>query len=360
MAGISGAETNVGWAFSNTWGTPASVTKGALLTSTDGLDGGPALVDDEAFNQAFLGEGEVGDWPAQTPEIGMQLRYEGSAPQFIAMAMGSAAAPASISGVAADSLVAYRHDLTLAQRLTKFITLAVDMGNPSQYVLECPSLKVHGFSVRVGDNGRMMVGFPAVGAKVNYNSTTNTNSTVAGASAYGASMLHRVYRKQGVFRMNLQGGNTLAATDAIGTVQDITVGAQTPVTTGDAVVGQDYILEPEIDGFSEFPVSLTFARANTVTLNSLAMASKTGATFKADLTFTGGYINSTTQRSIKFEWPALQIDPTSFKAAVTGHSQVRPTVNFRAKLAVSSPQGMAFVQPLKISVINTNSANLLS
>lgn len=358
MAGVTGAEVNVGWAFSNTWGTPASVTKGAYLQSTDGLDGGPAIVDDDAFNQSFIGEGEVGDYPALTPEIGMQLRYEGAAPQWMAAAMGSAAAPAVVSSIAASSLVAYSHVLTLAPRPSKFLTLAADMGNPSQYVLEVPSLKVRGFTCKVGDNGKMQVSFPSTGAKPVYISSVNINSTVGAAAATG-TLLNRTYRMQGTFRMNLQSAGALAAGDAYVNARDITFGVNVPMTGDeDHVFGQDYIIEPDVDGFPDFPVEVTFASMNTVSANSFAIGLKNGAIFKADLTFLGGYINSTTQRTHLFQWPALQVH--GFKASAASHGKIRPVVTFRGKKATAAPTGMAFTDPVRISVVNQNSANLLT
>jgi hypothetical protein len=349
MPGVTGADVKAAFAVSNTWGTPASVTAQVLLTTTEGLDGMPTLVDDDAFNQSFLGEGESGDYPALTPELGMQLRYEGAAPKFIAYAMGSAAAPSSVSS-GPNSITAYSHLLTMAASLTKYLTLAID---ETEYVLEVPSLKIRGYSLKVGENGRMMITFPAVGAKPSYASTVNTNSTVGGATA--ASLLNRAYRRQGVFRMNLQSAGSLAASDANAYVTDITMGAQTPLTTDDFVFGQDYIIEPTFSGFAEFPLDITFAQMNTTTANSLVIAAQTAKVFKADLTFTGAYINSTTPRSITFEWPALQI--VDFKAPVTGHNAVKPVVSFRAKQASAAPTGMAFTTP-RCTIVNTNSANL--
>jgi hypothetical protein len=349
MPGVTGANVTAAFAVSNTWGTPASVTAQVLLTTTEGMDGMPALVDDDAFNQTFLGEGESGDFPALTPELGMQLRYEGAAPKFIAYAMGSAAAPSSVSS-GANSITAYSHLLTMAASITKYLTLAVD---ESQYVLEIPSLKVRGYSLKVGENGKMMISFPTVGAKPNYASTTNTNSTVGGASS--ASLLNRVYRRQGTFRMNLQSAGSLAAGDVNGFVTDITVGTQVPLTTDDYVFGQDYILEPDFSGFAEFPFEITFAKMNTTTANSLILAAQTAKVFKADLSFVGAYINSTTQRSITFEWPALQVK--AFAAPVTGHTSVKPKLSFVGKQASAAPTGMAFTTP-RVTIVNTNSANL--
>jgi hypothetical protein len=354
--GVTGREVTAGYARSSTWGVPASVTAGLLISGTEGWDGGPTIVDDDAFNQTFRGAGDAGDFAPPTPDLAMQLRYEEACPKFLAAAMGSASAPSSISS-GANSITAFQHVLTLASHLSHFFTFAAAMGSPAQYIAEIPTAKIKGFTIKVGDNGRMLVTFPTVGNKPVYDSTVNTNSTVAGATV--AALGNRVFRSSGTFRMNVQGAGSLVAADVQTVAKEITFGTTRPLAQDDHCFdGNGYIIEPEDDGFAEFPVEITFARMNTVSANSLATALKAAGTFKADMTFLGPFINSTSQRKMQFEWPALQL--TGFKASVTGQNQVRPVGTFTGRLAASSPVGMAFVSPLQITVVNTNSANLLA
>ena len=352
MAGVTGREVKAAFARATTWGTPVSVTRQILINGTDGFDAMPAIVDDESINQTFLLAGEVGDQQPLSPTIGMIARYE-DVDTFIAACHGSAAAPTAISSQgAATSLVAYSHIVTLATELTHFFTLAVDM---SQYVKEIPALKLTGYTLRVGENGRMNIEFTAIGNKATYDSTTNTNSTVSAARA--TSLGNRLFRKNGRFRMNLQSAGALGSSDEMAIVREISLGTSRPVAGDDFVFNQDYIIEPDDSGFPEFPVEITFARMNTVSANSLANALSTAKVFKADWRFLGPYINSTTQRQMTFEMPALQI--RSFKAAAAGGDQVRPMATFHAKLAASAPTGMAFTDPVKLTIINANSQNLL-
>lgn len=356
MAGITGRVVKAAYARTNTWGTPASVTKQILMTDTGGLDSSVSLVDDETFNQSFLGEAEAGDHAALSQELPFVLRYE-DLDVWLAAGMGSAAAPSVVSSVAANSLVAYSHVVDLAPELGDiWYTLAIDT---TRYVLEVPSLKVRGYSLKVGDNGRMMVSFPVVGAKVTYDSTVNTNSTVGGATA--ASIGNRVFRKDGRFRMNVQSAGSLAAADEISIAKDIAFNAGRPLATEDHVFNQDYIIAPDGDGYPELALEVTYARMNTVAANSLAIAISAARTFKADWQFTpatGGYINSTTKRSFLFQFPALQL--YSYKAPITGPNQVRPQATFRAKLASAAPTGMSGVtNPFRLTIVNANSATLI-
>lgn len=353
MAGITGRRVTAAYARSNTWGTPASVTRQILLSSTEGLDQQIGMVEDDSFNQSWQAPGEAGDYLPIQQEIPMTLRYE-NVDTWLAAACGSAAAPTVVSSQAANSLVAYSHTVTLATELTQFFTLAVDF---AQYVLEVPTFKIRGFSIRVGENGRMMVNFPISGAKAVYDSAVNTNSTVAGAAV--ASIGNRVFRKFARVRYNATDASTLGATDTATVLREFSIGALRPMADQDVVCNQDYIIEPDDDGFAEFPVEFTFARMNTISANSLARALASIPTYKLEILFTGAYINSTTQRSLKIEAPAMQL--ASYRAPVTGQGQVRPIAAFKLRSTTTAPQGMTgLTAPLRMTIINANSANLLA
>jgi len=351
MPGITGREVAAAYVQGAAWGTAASVTHQILIRSTDGLDRKPQLVDDEEFNSAFIGEGEIGDDDPIAQTLSMQARFE-TIDTWIAAACGSAAAPSVVSSVAADSLIAYQHDITLATELTHFFTLAVDK---TQYVQEIPSLRVRGFSMRVGDQGRMMIEFPIVGNKTDYASTVNTNSTVGGATS--APLGNRLFRSNGRFRMNIHTAGALGSGDEVAIIKDANFQYSRPLADDDHVFNQTYIYEPDDDGFADLQIEVTYARMHTVSANSLAIGLAAGRVFKADLYWTGPYINSDTQRSLLLECPALQL--ASFNGAVTGHNQVRPTAIFRMKAASSAPTGMAFTAPFRATLVNMNSATLI-
>lgn len=358
MAGLNGRDVKVAFTRAVTWGTPASVTKQINLKSLDGFQAKPGIVVDESFNQRFIGQGEVGDYEPSTPELQMDLRYDGSGPLLIAAAMGSAAAPVVVTSVAAGSLVAYSHVLTLATDLTKFYTFAVDYGGAgagTNFVLELPTAKPKAFSISVGENGKMGLSVPLVAGKAVYSSAVNTNSTVHAAAV--DPLANRVFRKQGVFRVNLQSAGSLVAGDAL-QVKEIVLGTSRPLADADHVFGLDYIIEPDDDGWAEFTLELVFPRMNTANANSLVVAWPAGTHLKADATFTGNYINSVTQYGMLFQFPALQI--TEWDAPLTGHNQIRPTAKCVARLATAAPTNMAFTDPLRITVVNMNSANLLA
>ena len=357
MAGLTGRQGAAAYAVCNTWGTAASVTQQIHLRSTAGLDAEPMVVTDEVFNQDFIGPGEIGDEAPRVTDVPAVFRYE-TIDKLLAGAIGSPAAATVVSSQAANSLVAAQHVINLATNLTHYFTLATSFGEAlPHYVQEVTSFKPRGFMVRVGDGGVMECTFSIVGNKTTYTSAVNTNSTVYGATA--AEIANRVFRKQGVLRMNAFADGALDSGDQITEAREIEFGSTRPVADGDFVFGQDYIYDPDDDGVAEFPFTVTYAAMNTVTANSLVTALKAAALFKADLTFTGPYINSTTQRSMLFEWPSLQLESAGYVAEISGHGKIRPTATFKGRLATTSPTGMAFVNPLKLTIVNANSETLL-
>ena len=357
MAGINGRDVKVAYKIATTWGTAASVTKQINLRTLEGFQAKPGVVTDESFNQTFIGEGEVGDYAPTTPELVLDLRYDGAAPVMLALAMGSASAPSVVSSVAAGSLVAYEHTLTLANDLTKFCTMAAMYGTGVPHlVMEVPSLKPRGFSLAVGDNGKMQISVPCVGNKTVYNSTVNINSTIAPAAA--DALTNRVFRKQGVFKMNRMSAGSLVAGDAQN-IREFNLTYARPLADADHVFGQDYIIEADDDGWAEFTAELVYPRMTSANANSLVVMFPNGEHLKASFVFTGAYINSMSTYVAWFNFPAMQV--TEWAAPVTGHNLVRPIAKVALRQASVAPTGFGTtVTPLSLSITNMNSANLLT
>jgi hypothetical protein len=93
---------------------------------------------------------------------------------------------------------------------------------------------------------------------------------------------------------------------------------------------------------------------NTKSANSLFAALSVGTALKADWTFLGSYINSTDQYKVLFQFPYLQV--TEHQAPTAGAKQIKPKATFKARLATTSPTGMGFVNPFRLTRVNANSA----
>jgi hypothetical protein len=330
----------------NSWGVAVAVSRGHYFNSTAGLRATPARVNDEAFGQAFLGRGDLGDHAALDLQWVGRSRYDDWSYQLDALAMGSPGA-ATISDSTSGQTTSYTHQLDLAVNNNGLgVTIAVDK---SRFVHEIPSAKVIGFSEAVGDGGVIDKTFRFIGNKATNISSTNINSTVAGASFPALS--NRVFRNQGIFRMNVQGGSGLAAGDAV-KAETIELTFERP-QDAPFVFGQDYVHTPDDNGWPVIRLAVTYPRMTQTSADSLEAAMRTNPVYKADLTYTGANINSIDTYKKLYQFPALELDEIVHD--VEGPNQVKPRAVFSAKLAASSPTGMAFVNPMRLTYTNTNS-----
>jgi hypothetical protein len=350
MAGITGRIVKAAFAKfgTNSWGVAASVTKGVYFNSTGGMRRQPARVNDEAFGQSFLGDGDLGDVTAPNLSLMTRSRYDDHTYILDALAMGSPVA-VTLSNSASGQTPSFQHVFDLAPSTDGLgATFAFDK---SLFVDELTSAKIFGFSEAPGDGGVIDKTFRVLGSKPTNISSVNINSTVAGASF--PSLANRVFRNQGTFRMNLQGGSSLAAGDAL-TVETVEVTFERP-QDAPHVYGQDYVTEPADNGFPTVQVKLKYPRMTTTSASSLYAALRTaGVKWKADLTYLGTYVNSTDQYKLLYQFPQLELDETN-GFDVTGATQVKPEATFTAKLAATSPSGMAFVNPFRMTRIMTTS-----
>jgi hypothetical protein len=350
MAGLTGREIKAAFAkfATNSWGVAASVTRGIHFTSDGGAKLSRLRVNDEALGQTFLGRGDFGDTQAQDITLTKQDRYADYQYVYEALAMGSPAA-VTISTSATTQTTSWRHIIDLAPSIDGLgVTMAYDKVT---FVDEMTSAKVYGMSKTVGDSGVMDTTFNLMAAQMTDISSVNTRSTVNGAT-YPA-LDNRVFRRQGTFRLNPQSAGSLAATNAVN-LEGFTFEFSRPQDAPN-VTGQDYIFEPADAGFPETKLTITFPRMNTVSANSVYAALRADTVFKADMEFLGSYINSTDRYTERIEWPALELDTDGFVATESGANQVKPQVTFLAKSAATSPNGMAFVNPFRITRITTQS-----
>lgn len=347
--GVTGREVNMAFAKlpANSWGVAASVTKGVYFSSTAGMRYAPQRVNDESFGQGFLGRGSLGDVDAPDLTYTGRSRYDDHTYIWDALVMGSPAA-VTLSNSATGQTPSFSHVIDMARTTDGLaLTLAADK---SLFVDELTSAKVYGFSETVGTGGVMDVSYKVLGSKPTNISSINIAATVTGASY--PSLANRVFRLQGTFRLNLNSGGSLGASDA----QQIEAFAFEMERPQDAphVFGQDYVIAPADNGFPTLKIKVTYPRMTASSASSLYAFLRSDTLLKADMTFLGAYINSTDQYKKLYQFPALELDETN-GFDVTGAQQVKPEATFMAKLATTSPTGMAFVNPLRLTRIMTTS-----
>lgn len=350
--GVTGREVTMGIGVlaANSWGVPTSVTKRVYFDSDAGITTPAQYVDDTAFGQQFLGEASIGDFqPAEVTLTGQDY-YDHHLYVLEAAAMGSPSA-AVISSMAADSLVAYQHifDLAPATDGVGNLTIATDK---VLYVEELTTAKVRGFSWNLGPGGIVQKSFNLIGSKSSIASTVNTRSIVA--TAVAPALEHRVFRNQGVVRINTQADAVLSATHNLVDVIDATFEFQRPMTPA-MVFNQAYTAEPLNDGFPTAQLTLRFRAATTVSTNSFYAACQAGTKMKGQIIFTGAGINSTSARLEQYDFPHLEV--VEAPAPVTGGAaQIQPTVRFAAKFPNSvAVASFTFNAPFRLTRVTPRS-----
>lgn len=350
MSGQTGRAMRMAFAKfgTNSWGVAASVTSGIYFESDAGLQLQTAHVTDNAFNQAYVGPADPGLVEAPTLSMKGRDRYDDKQYIWEGLAMGSPAA-VTISTSAAGQTTSWLHQFDLADAIDGLgVTFAIDK---NLYVDELTSAKVHGFELTNADNGAMDNTFKVTGSKPTNISSININSTLAGA-VYPA-LTNRIVQQQGTFRINLASGGALASGDAI-KAESIKLTFTRP-QDAPHVFGQDFVDEPADNGWPEVTLEITAPRFNTVSGNSMYAGIRSMTQFKADWTFLGPFINSTDQYKKLFQFPCLQLMQDGFLAQTNGAQQVKPVLKFTGHLASTSPTGMAFVRPFRLTRIMTQS-----
>jgi hypothetical protein len=354
MAGVTGREMK-GFAFAkfgtNSWNVAASVTKGARFTSDGGLKHTPTFVEDRSFGETFLGPAEAGDTAPPDLTLEGQARYNDHNYILEALCMGSPATVA-LATSASGQVTSWRHVIDCAPSIDGLgATFAIDR---KLYVDELTNAKIYGFTEAYGDGGIITQSFKVLGNQCTDISSVNINSTVYGAS-YPA-LNGKIFRSQGVFRINAQSGGSLAGSDAIAFAETVEWSFERPQDRSYGH-GSANILEPADNEFPEPSVRVTFARMNTVTANSFRAAFRAGTAYKGDCTYTGAtYINSTDRYSKLVQWPYLELQ--DFETPTSGAAQVKPVAFFKAKKPTAAPTGMTGVTtPFRITRVMDNSIN---
>ena len=355
MPGVTGREMKA-VAFAkcgtNSWNVAASVTKGARFESDGGMKYTPTFVEDKSFGETFLGPAEYGDIAPPDVTFTGQARYDDYHYVLEACAMGSPAA-AAVSTSVVGQTTSWRHAIDLAPSIDGLcVTVAVDR---KLYVEEMTSAKVYGLSESFGDGGILNQSFKLLGSTVTDISSVNAaaNSTVYTASY--PSLLGKIFRNQGVFRINAQSAGSLVSTDAI-QAESVEFNFTRPQDQSHAT-SSALIMEPADNEFPEVALTVTFPRMNTVTANSFRVGLRAGTAYKLDCTYTGlTYINSTDRYSRLIQAPYAELQ--DFETATAGANQVKPKLMFKLKKPSAAPTGMSGVTtPLRITRVMQNSVN---
>jgi hypothetical protein len=353
MPGTSGLELK-GFAFAktglNSWGVAASVTKGTRFLNDGGVKYSPIFVEDRSFGETELGPAEYGDLNPTNATLTGQARYEDHNYILRALAMGSPAT-VTLSNSAAGQTPSWKHIVDIAPHIDGLAaTFAFDK---KLFTEEVTSAKVCGFGETVGEGGIINESFTILGVAPTDISSVNINSTIYGATF--PSLLGKVFRNQGVVRINAQSGGSLGAGDTLSFVGAIEFTFNRPHDSVFCFGSRD-IIEPGGTDFPAISARLMLERANTLTVNSIRAALRVGTAYKMDVTYSGAFINSTDRLSRLWQFPYVEVQ--DHDSAAAGSGQIKPAALFMLKKPASAPTGMTGVtHAIRLTQIMANSAH---
>jgi hypothetical protein len=331
----------------NSWGVAATVTKGGRFDSDGGIQFKPTFVEDRAYGEQFLGASGQGDLAPLDLSLTGQCRYDDHHYVLRALAMGSPAA-VTISTSASGQTTTWNHVIDMAPTIDGLgITIAVDN---KMYVDEVPSAKVFGFSMSGGEGGVCMETYRILGSHV-ASPATNTRSTIYDASF--PALTNKMFKHQGVFRLNAQSGGSLVAADAV-KIETFELSFERPQDSPH-VYGLQYIDEPGDNDYPTASIRVTYSRMNTVSANSLEQSLRAHAAWKGDMTYTSPVlINSTEGGRFLAQFPYMELQ--DFSKPKSGAAQIKPTAMFVLKQAAAAPTGMTGVtKPFRLTITQQNS-----
>lgn len=353
--GVQARQTKVGVnvATSGSWGTSA-----AVATAVGAGDGHYVRDDlnvqlqvnrsrDDSAGQNFIGSVQTATTKAIEAALPMYLHYNDVFQNVLwAMTLGTG----GTAPVRTGTTIAYTNTFEPATNKTgKYATIVRDK---VQYVSEVPGAKFVGFELTFGENGRAEIAWKFIGDDEKRTSTINT-STQINALTFPTLGL-RAFFDDVIFRLNLQSGGALGASDAL-KITSLKVTVAQPLDMK-FVGGQLTIIEPEENGFPDIMIEATCARFDSVS-DAFFTSHRAGTLYKGDCTFTGGAIDATSNYGLLLQFPNLDVDV--FDAKVPGAAaQVEPKLKLRALSTTAAPTGMAGVTvPIRVTTTGTASAN---
>ena len=327
-----------------TWGTAATVgaNNGLLLTKDSIVRKRPPIVDLSAGTpyERIADQGNI----VVAGDLTAYGRYDGLT-TLLAMAMGTAGAPAQQGGTAA-----YKHVLQLATNKDgKFLTYARDLNLQIQ---EVPSIKVLGFDITGRAGEPIEITFHVVGDDLLMPAVTNTTL----ASVTYRDRANRILFGQMVMRCNDQSAGALSSGDTI-KPSEFKLSYTTPLV-GDYLAGNAYkIAEPVYDSaqLPQIQLTLTFPLFNLATWNT---AFQGDTRKKLDVTFTGALISGSYYYSLAMFCPHAMLETS--EQQVSGPGKIPNPVTLRLLTASAAPTGMSYTQPFTIEMINLQTTDSLA
>ncbi len=348
MSAITGREVLAAIKLAATWGTPVACEPGDGIKITSELfTMDQEVIQDDSANQMYISKVDLGK-PTAKGSLDMYMRYN-QLDFLFALIMGAAGTPAQQGETAA-----YTNSYTLADKLTKFATVAFK--KKSDKIWEFPSWMPSSLKFAGEMNKPTTLSLEGIADQRVLNSTTNTITTIASAIV-GEAENRILFNGDTVFRLNDQSGDALAAGNVI-KPSSFEFNFNRQLDADSFVAGSRFAQQPVDNGFPSASLSLNFPQYNDDNHGYFedfdAVTPK-----KMDITFTGNTIEDSYKYEFKLTFPHLVLKMP--EASMSGPGKIPMTLSMDALGAESAPAGMTgILNPFQVDVQNTRTVSPLA
>lgn len=336
------------------WGTELELGAGnGVLVKSLTLGKTRPDASDPAIGTQFEEYSDLGNIEAPV-SLGADMRYDGLL-NMLAQVFGTAGVPAQQAATAA-----YKHQLQLAA--DRYGIFGVLGANYKANIFSNPSVKWTGFTLKGPDKeGMVELELRGVAFDLLHASAVNTVATFVNVTIPYKG--HRVLFRQGVFRINAQGGAALASPTDVVKVKSFELTYDAPALGEYTSEFGHRIDQPTDDGRPVATLKLDFARYDDA--GKLRLDAFDAETiYKGDITFTGANIATTYDRKLIVRMPQMKLErPVQDWAEGT----IPQAVTYKLQKAQVAPGGMEtadiginLVAPLMMELINTQTTNPLA
>ena len=329
----------------SSWAT--AVTCGAghgIPLKTSDFGGGAESVPNETATGYLWGDpNRMGNKRFAFP-ITVEGKYRGLE-ALVALALGSTGGtPTTIeAGV-------FQQDAVVTSGSMPFGTYVEDK---SAALWELDNFKVSSMTLRGERGGPLEVTAQLIGRDVAYGTGVNDSSTFASVTIPSGNL---AFFTQGRFRMNAQGGATLATNIAIDSFEITIDNASDQESFRADGTNSLVIAEPDREGTPSVRGSFSLAEYSANTYRAMRDA---GTAQKMEILFTGStLIGATKYPEIRIQCPYIQLpedDPT-----MSGPGRVPESITFDAFPVSSAPTGMTITEAIQIRLQSTLSTDPLT
>ncbi len=343
----SGVNVKAAVAKAATWGTAVAcgADNGILIKPHTLKKTREALIDDSLG--LYFPADSVNTQVKAAGDIPSYLRYDGL-DLLIALAMGATGG----APVQQGATTAYSQKFSLADTLDGlFATFIV---NNQINIDEWTTVKITGFQIKGQVGKPLEISFHATAIDRQADSVVNTLTTFNNVTFFETA--NRVLYSQGVFRLNQASDVALGSANIV-YPDNFTLEFKRKMAgkygTGTTM---DLIDEPTNDGLPEVTLKLEFPRYQS---NQYFADWDADTRLKMDMTFTGGNIAGTYNRSLAISLPNLKISNVELpmSAGILKHP-----LEFQCLSAQGGtpPAGMTVTQPFEVDVVNRMSTDVLA